>query len=58
METLLLKIPEVATYLGLSRTTVYELIGSGMLPAVKIGGCRRIRVADLRAFVGGLDGAP
>ena len=54
MDTLLLKIPEAAGYLGLSRAKVYELIGDGALPAVKIGGSRRIRVSDLLDFVNGL----
>jgi len=57
METLLLKIPDVANYLGLSRAKVYELITEGALPAVKIGGCRRVRAVDLRAFVDSFDAA-
>ena len=51
MDALLLKVPEVAEQLGISRAKVYELIAAGTLLSVKVGGCRRIRVTDLRAFV-------
>ena len=54
MEALLLKIPEAAAQLGVSRAKLYELIASGELPAVKIDGCRRVRTDDLRAYVEGL----
>ncbi len=54
MEALLLKIPEAAAQLGVSRAKLYELIASGVLPAVKIDGCRRVRTDDLRAYVEGL----
>ena len=51
MDNLLMKIPEVAENLGLSRAKVYELMAAGDLPSVKIGGCRRVRAADLIAYV-------
>lgn len=35
MEALLLKVPEAAARLGVSRAKLYELIASGALPAVK-----------------------
>lgn len=54
MQALLIKIPEVAARLGVSRAKVYELIASGTLPAVKVDGCRRVRTCDLEAFVSGL----
>ncbi len=54
MDALLIKIPEVAARLGVSRAKVYELIASGTLPAVKVDGCRRVRTSDLEAFVDGL----
>lgn len=54
MEALLLKIPDAAARLGVSRAKLYELIASGALPAVKIDGCRRVRTDDLRAYVEGL----
>jgi excisionase family DNA binding protein len=54
MDALLIKVPEAAAQLGISRAKLYELITSGALPAVKVDGCRRLRVADLRAYVEGL----
>lgn len=54
MEALLLKIPEVAARLGISRAKVYELMGSGSLPSVRVDGCRRVRTEDLLAFVANL----
>lgn len=35
----------------MGRSKVYELMGDGALPSVRIGACRRISVAALRAFV-------
>ena len=57
MDAMLIKIPEVAARLGVSRAKVYELIASGALPAVKVDGCRRVRTGDLEAFVDGLSTA-
>ena len=54
MDALLIKVPEAAAQLGVSRAKLYELIASGALPAVKVDGCRRLRVDDLRAYVEGL----
>lgn len=54
MNALLIKIPEAAAQLGVSRAKLYELIASGALPAVKVDGCRRVRTDDLRAYVKGL----
>ena len=51
MDALLLKVPEAAAQLGISRAKLYELIAAGDLPAVKIGGCRRLRSADLQSYV-------
>ena len=50
-EKLLYRAEEAADCLGLSRTKINELIQSGILPAVKVDGCRRVRRDDLRAFV-------
>ena len=54
MDALLIKVPEAAAQLGISRAKFYELIASGALPTVKVGGCRRVRTDDLRAYVEGL----
>ena len=54
MDALLIKVPEAAAQVGVSRAKLYELIASRALPAVKVDGCRRLRVDDLRAYVEGL----
>lgn len=50
-EELLYRAQEAADCLGLSRSKVYELIQAGVLPAVRVDGCRRVRRDDLRHFV-------
>ena len=57
MDAMLLKVPDVVACLGVSRATVYELMASGALPSVRVGGSRRIRAEDLEAFVAGLESA-
>ena len=57
MDDLLMKVPEVARRLSLSRAKVYELIGAGVLISVKIDGCRRVRATDLQAYVDSLPSA-
>ena len=37
MTKLLLRVPEAAEVVGLSRSTIYELVASRQIPAVKIG---------------------
>lgn len=54
-EKLLYRVGEVAVALSVSRTKVYELVRSGALPSVRIGGARRVRGADLAAYVDALD---
>lgn len=50
----LLVSPERAgELLGLSRATVYVLMGRGELVSVKIGGARRITVASVEAIASG-----
>ena len=51
MEVLLMKVPEAAAALGVSRAKLYELIACGALPAVKVDGCRRVRTEDLVSYV-------
>lgn len=46
---------DAATMLGISRSTVYQLIADGHLPARKLGATTVIRRCDLEAF---LDAAP
>jgi excisionase family DNA binding protein len=58
MDTLLLKIPEAAAQLGISRAKLYELIADGSIRSVRLGGCRRIRASDLNDFVDALIDRP
>jgi excisionase family DNA binding protein len=54
MEKLLLTAEEAAEVLGIGRSKVYELMASGVLASVKIGSCRRVPAAALRAYVNSL----
>ena len=55
MEPKLLKVPDVVERLGVSRAKVYELMASGELRSVRVGGSRRIESDDLDRFITGLD---
>jgi excisionase family DNA binding protein len=48
---LLLTPTEAAAALGIGRTKLYELIGTGQLFSCRIDGCRRIPRAAVDAFV-------
>jgi excisionase family DNA binding protein len=50
-ERLLLTVKEAAQRLALGRSMAYRLIQSGALPSIKVGGARRVAVADLHEFV-------
>ncbi len=52
-ETTLMTVPETAAYLRASRATVYRLIASGQLPALKVGGRFRIDRDELDEYVYG-----
>ena len=47
----LLTVAEVAAGMRVSNMTVYRLIKSGELPAVRVGKGYRIREADLQRFL-------
>ena len=47
----LLTVAEVASGMRVSNMTVYRLIKSGELPAVRVGKGYRIRESDLRRFL-------
>ena len=51
----LFSVVEVAQFLGIGRSKVYELLYKGELKSVKIGGSRRIRYSDLGEYVRYLD---
>lgn len=46
----LLRVSEVAKFLGLARSTVYQLMDRGELPYAKIGRARRIPFNAVIAF--------
>jgi excisionase family DNA binding protein len=48
---MLLTVREVAEILGISRSTVYELLYARRFPSVRIGNCRRVQRSDLETFV-------
>ena len=48
---LLYRVTEVAVFLNVSRSKVYELLGSGDLRSVKIDRTRLVRGSDLRDYV-------
>ena len=52
---LLLTKSEAAEQLGVSLRTIERLISAGHLPLVHVAGAARVRVADLGAYVQGLD---
>jgi len=48
---LLLSVEEAADLLGVSRSTMYELLRTRTVPSVRIGRCRRISLDELRDYV-------
>jgi len=56
-DKLLYRVPEVATYLSISRSKVYELLKSGELPSVHIDRSRLVRKSDLEGYVDSLAAA-
>lgn len=53
-DKLLLTVPEAAALLGIGRTLMYELIGSGAIQSVTVGRLRRLRRTDLERYAAGL----
>ena len=51
LPVLLVRPEDAARVLGVGRTKVYELMRSGALRSVRVGGLRRIPVAALNEFV-------
>ena len=50
-EQLAYSAPDAAALLGVGRSTVYELIRTGELPAIKIRRCRRVTRAAIDAYL-------
>ena len=48
---MLVTIPEAGAILGLSRTTMYELIGAGDIEVIHIGRAARVPVDSLAGFI-------
>ena len=56
MERALYRLGEAAAVLGISKTSMYGLLRSGQIEAVKIGSkTRRITAVELRRYVASLD---
>jgi excisionase family DNA binding protein len=51
IERLLLRPEEAREILGLGRTKIYQLISSGQLPIVRIGGSVRIPMDELKEWI-------
>jgi len=51
MDKLLLRPAEAAELLSISRSKTYELIATGVLPSVRVGGSVRVPVVQLRAWI-------
>ncbi len=49
------KPEEVASLLGIGRSTIYRLMTSGSLESVKVGGSRRITVEQLDRYLATLE---
>lgn len=50
-DRLMLRPAEAADAIGISRTKAYELISRGEIPSVKVGGCVRVPVLQLKAWI-------
>lgn len=51
MDKLLLRPVEATEAIGIGRSKVYELLASGELPSIRIGGSVRVPVDALRAWI-------
>jgi excisionase family DNA binding protein len=51
VDRLLLRPTEAAEVLGLGRSKVYEMLGRGELPQVRVGGSVRVPIEALREWV-------
>jgi excisionase family DNA binding protein len=48
----MLRPGEFGEAIGVSRSKAYELIASGAVPSVKVGGCVRVPVEALKVWIG------
>ena len=54
-DSALLRPAEVCEWLSMSRSAVFEMIGSGKLRSAKVGRARRVTAGALRSFVAELE---
>jgi excisionase family DNA binding protein len=52
-DVLTLTVPEVATLLSCGKSSVYQLMELGDLPARKVGGSKRVLIRDYKRYVSG-----
>jgi prophage regulatory protein len=50
-DRLLLRPTEAGDAIGVSRSKTYELIAAGKIPSVMVGGCVRVPVKELEAWI-------
>lgn len=50
-DRLMLRPAETADAIGVSRSKAYQLIARGEIPSVLVGGCVRVPVAALQAWI-------
>lgn len=48
---LMLRPAEVADAIGICRSKTYELIAARQIPSIRVGGCVRVPVDALRAWI-------
>jgi excisionase family DNA binding protein len=51
VDRLLLRPAEAAEAIGIGRSKIYELLASGELPSIRIGGSVRVPVDALRVWI-------
>ncbi|MES2178479.1 MAG: helix-turn-helix domain-containing protein [Gemmatimonadota bacterium] len=51
MERILLRPSEAADACGVSRSQMYQWLKEGIIPSLLVGGCRRVSVESLRAWI-------
>jgi excisionase family DNA binding protein len=56
IDRMLLTVEESAAVLGIGRSLMFELIGSGTIETVRVGRLRRVQPEALRRYVASLAG--
>lgn len=50
-DRLMLRPIEAGDAIGVSRSKAYEMIASGEIPSIKVGGCVRVPVEALKTWI-------